>query len=335
MKTSLERLYLLKIPEIQQLFIDSIQNVVDDAQIEEMIEAIENNDIDALYEASGFTPVYLNRFIDSIEDIYETAGTMTVENWPKRLRAVFNIRNEAVERDLKTYSSNFVSNITDEVKDNLRQILAEGEARGYNPRKTALDIVGRVNSSTMKREGGILGLSSNQTKWVINARRYLENLDKRYFDLTLRDKRFDSIVKKAIENGKKLTNSDIERLITAYEKKALKWRADAIARTEVMQSINRAEYASLAQNIENGKIKKEAVTKWWSDTHDSRTRLSHVALGLKYNEDNQIPFDEPFVTNTGSKLMYPGDTSLGADLREIIHCRCKAEYNVDFLAEFS
>ena len=342
MATTLEQLYALKIPAVRDLFINAMQDVVDEATLEEMIEAIENNDLETLYQASGFTPVVLNKVIDEIETIYGEAASLTLSEWPKRIktlygykRPLFNIRNERVEQDLKKYSSDFVTNITDTVKENLRTTLQEGLARGDNPRQTALNIVGRVNSSTKKREGGIIGLSTNQLRWSNSARRYLENLDEKYFELGLRDKRFDSIVKKAIADGKKLKKEDVDRLVSAYNKKALKYRGDAIARTETMQSINRAEWAAISQNIEEGLIKPEQVRKWWDDTADGRTRLSHIDLGKRYNKKNTIAFDEPFVTSTGSKLLYPGDTSLGANPRETIHCRCKAQYNVDFVKEFT
>ena len=110
----------------------------------------------------------------------------------------------------------------------------------------------------------------------------------------------------------------------------MKYRADAIARTETMQAINRAERAAIAQNIEEGLITADMVTKWWSDTGDERTRISHVNLGNRYKKENAIGFDEPFETMNGSKLLYPGDTSLGADLHEIIHCRCKCQYYIEF-----
>lgn len=334
MATTLEQLYLLQIPEVQNIFISAMENIVDRAVIEDMVEAIENNDIEALYQASGFTPALLNPIIKKIEEIYEQTASITVGSWPKRLNAVFNIRNERVENDLRDFSSNFITNITDEAKEVIRFELSEGMARGVNPRETALNIVGRVNPVTKKREGGVIGLSSNQVKWVANARKYLENLDEKYFTLGLRDKRFDSIVRKAIESGKKLTKDEISKLITAYEKKALKYRGDAIARTETMQAINRGEYVSIRQGIEEGYIKENQVRKWWDDTGDGRTRLTHVGLGNKYSKKNMIGFNEPFVSASGSQLLYPGDKSLGASLREIIHCRCKAQYKIDFLAEY-
>ena len=337
MATTFEKFYALQIPEVRDLFIEAMRDVSDDANIEEMIKAIETNDIDRLVQASGYNVVVLNKIIDKIEDIYERTGNMMVDGWPKLRNAfglvtpVFNIRNSAVERELSEFSSRFVKEISDEMRKSIQETLTDGMMRGINPRETAINIVGRYNLVTHKRIGGTIGLASNQVKWVNNARRYLENLDERYFSLGLRDKRFDSIVKKAIAEGKKLTKEKVSQLITAYESKALKYRADAIARTETIQAINRAERAAIAQNIQEGLISADLVTKWWSNSADERVRLSHVELGRRYNKENQIGFDEPFETMTGSKLLYPGDTSLGADASEIIHCRCKCMYRVDFV----
>lgn len=337
MRTTLEKFYALQIPEVRELFIQAIQDISDNANIQEMEDAIEANDMDKLVQASGYNAVYLNKVIDKIEDIYERSGNMFVDGWPRLrnglglVKPVFNIRNEMAENELKNYSSQFITNITDEMRESIRETLTDGMARGINPRETALNIVGRKNLSTGKRIGGTIGLAVNQTKWINNARRYLQNLDERYFDLSLRDKRFDSIVRKAIADKKPLSKEKISQLITAYESKALKYRADAIARTETMQAINRAEYTAIMENIEEGLITKDMVTKYWSNSGDERVRLSHVNLGAKYNKQNAIGFDEPFETFTGSKLLYPGDTSLGANLREIIHCRCKCEYDIDFI----
>ena len=337
MATTFEKFYALQIPEVRDLFIEAMRDVSDNANIDEMIKAIETNDIDRLVQASGYNVVVLNKIIDKIEDIYERTGNMMVDGWPKLRNAfglvtpVFNVRNSAVERELSEFSSRFVKEITDEMRKSIQETLTDGMMRGINPRETAINIVGRYNPVTHKRIGGTIGLASNQVKWVNNARRYLENLDERYFSLGLRDKRFDSIVKKAIAEGKKLTKEKVSQLITAYESKALKYRADAIARTETIQAINRAERAAIAQQIEEGLITADLVTKWWSNSADERVRLSHVELGRRYNKENQIGFDEPFETMTGSKLLYPGDTSLGADASEIIHCRCKCMYRVDFV----
>ncbi len=340
MADKLDRLYLLKVPEVQEAFLEAISNIVDRAVINEMITAINNDDIETLYRVSGITPAVFDKLLNKIEEVYASAGASIVNDWPKTIKTasgvfmpVFNMRNLTVEKQLSDYSSAFITNITKEMKENIQLVLREGVQRGENPRSTALNIVGRIDPSTHKRIGGIIGLSSNQANWVLNVRKYLETLDERYLTMGLRDKRFDKVFKRAVAEKKPLTKETIERFITAYEQKALKYRADMIAQTETIAAINRAEADAINQGIEEGLITKDMVRKWWDDTGDGRTRHSHLLMGKKYSRDKAIPIDEPFVFPNGEKCMYPGDTSLGANPREIINCRCKVQYEIDFLAE--
>lgn len=340
MPDKLDKLYLLKVPEIQKAFLDAVGSIVDRAVINEMVNAIENNDLETLYRVSGISEGVFNSLLTEIEGVYTSAGTETVSKWPKVVKTafgvflpVFNVRNPTIERQLAQYSSDFITNMTNEMKESVRLILTDGVARGENPRATALNIVGRIDPVTKKRVGGVIGLSKNQTNWVINVRKYLTNLDERYLTMGLRDKRFDSVFKKAIMERKPLTEETIVRMLTAYEQKAVRYRGEMIARTETIEAINRAESDAIHQAIDEGLITKNMVRKWWDDTGDGRTRPSHLYMGRTYNRENPIPIDEPFVFQSGEKCMYPGDTSLGLSPKEVINCRCKVQYEIDFLAE--
>ena len=334
---SIDKLYNLKVPEIQELFLEAMRNVVDRATLSEMIKAIESNNVDALFRASGFTPDILNDVLDKIEEVYKESAFLTVSELPSKIktekgnfRPVFNMRNPAVEKELLNFSSFFIMNISNEVRDNVKKSLEQGMIKGDNPKKTALNIVGRINPVTRKREGGIIGLTNNQTNWVIRAERYLEQKDNRYFKMGLRDKRFDTTVAKAFKSDKALTQDIKSKLLTAYKNKTLKYRAETISRTETMQAINRGAFASISQNINEGLIKEKQVKKWWDSTRDGRTRITHLLFGQKYTRKKGISLNEPFVLPTGIRLLYPGDSSLGADASEIINCRCVVRFKVSF-----
>lgn len=329
-----EKLYALNIPEVRRVFLEAIADIVDSAVLSEIEKAVESNDIEGVLKACGYNQAVFNRILDALDRVYQKSAEQTVNEWPKRIgfvRPVFNMRTQRVTEDLQTFSSSFISRIDAEIRENVRNVLADGLSRGVNPKTTALELVGRYDPTTKKRVGGFIGLSQNQTSWVLNARNYLETLDSRYLKLGLRDKRFDKLVVKAIAEKKPLSKSDIEKMITAYKSKCLKYRADTIARTETIQSINRGKTAAISQGIDEGLFRKDQVTKWWDDTGDGRTRKSHRHLGTKYGRKNAIPFDEAFITLSGDSLRFPGDFALGADASEIIHCRCGVQYHVDFV----
>ena len=78
MTTTFEQLYTLKIPEVRKLFLEAMAQIVNRAVVEEMAKAIDENDLEALYEASGFTPAVLNGIITKINEVYEDTANITV-----------------------------------------------------------------------------------------------------------------------------------------------------------------------------------------------------------------------------------------------------------------
>ena len=335
--SSLDQLILLAIPEIQKIFLEVMQDVVDRAQLNEMVAAIEANDPERLFRATGFSSAALNPILDAVEKIYMDGGQTTAAAFPKKIQTPtgvaifrFDMRNPRVEQDLREKSSRLVSMLTEEARQNVREILEQGMIAGENPRATALNIIGRVDPVTKKRVGGVIGLTNNQTRWVENTGRYLRTLDSKYFNLKLRDKRFDSIVKKAIESGQGLSEKDVGRIVTAFKNRALRYRAETISRTETIQSINRAEMLAALQLVDEGIIPRTAIVKEWDDAGDGRVRASHRALAAKYDKGKGIGIDEPFVTLSGARLMVPGDSSLGAGADEIANCRCRVRVRIDY-----
>src|SRR5205814_64369 len=96
--------------------------------------------------------------------------------------------------------------------------LSAGLQAGANPRTTALDLVGRIASSTGQREGGIIGLTSSQEEWVRAYRSDLES-DNPALALSraLRDKRFDRTVLKAAKNNEPLPSALVDKMVTSYK----------------------------------------------------------------------------------------------------------------------
>jgi len=218
-----------------------------------------------------------------------------------------------------------VTNIVDEQLDLLRDTIGRQIAAGVNPRKAAIEIAGQVVNG--QRQGGYIGLSRPQAEYLANARRELAELDTAYFGRTLRDKRFDPLVRRAIKDGKPLAAADLDRIAARSSDKLLKQRADTIARTESITALRAGRREGIQQGIDAGAIAPDAVKRRWDATLDSRTRPDHVAAhGQEVDGMNT-----PFVLSDGSRMLYPGDTSLGASAAQTILCRCYDEYIIDWL----
>ena len=88
-----------------------------------------------------------------------------------------------------------------------------------------------------------------------------------------------------------------------------KWQCRRIAQTEAM--IGMAEAANdAAQTL------SIPFTKEWCISGLGNTRASH-----ELTDGVMVDQDEPFAL-PGGMMMYPHDTSLGADAGEIINCAC-------------
>lgn len=86
-----------------------------------------------------------------------------------------------------------------------------------------------------------------------------------------------------------------------------------IARTETTRVVNSAKMDVGAEGQRLG----FDMWKRWVATTDGRVREDHLAMN-----GVEVPQDEPFVLPDGSKMMFPGDISLGADVSQVVNCRC-------------
>jgi hypothetical protein len=241
------------------------------------------------------------------------------------------VRNSRAEAWLRDRSSSLVTRLSEDARVNVRNVLRDGMERGVNPRNVALDMVGRIGPNG-KRVGGVIGLNQQQERWVRSARTKLEQLDASYFQMELRDKRFDNTVTRAIRDDKPLPAETIDRLITRYKDNALRYRGEMIARTEAIQSLNRSEWEATKQAVDLGAVDDSAVTRHWDSAGDSRVRWSHRSMDHKYDKDG-VGLDEPFVSPSGARMMFPGDVSLGAGADEVVACRCRVRTRIDWLAQ--
>lgn len=321
-------------PRIRNAFLVAIQDIVDEALLIELITAIQNNDAERAFAVLNMSDASLRPLVVQLEAAFEAGGVYTGKTFPKYLnttngRAVFrfDVRNERAEKWLREHSSSLITGIQDDARTIVRNALTDGMERGLNPRNVALDIVGRV-ATDGSRMGGAIGLTPNQDGWVRSARNKLQRLDESYFTLELRDKRFDPTVAKAIREGRALDSDTIEKLITRYKSNALKYRGEMIGRTEAIQSLNQAEYEATRQAVDSGATSESAVKREWDSAGDKRVRPTHVKMN-----GQRVGMLEPFVSPSGARMMFPGDTSLGAPASEVVACRCRVRTVIDWAAD--
>jgi len=320
---------------IRQAFLEAIEQIKSDIVLRIIIEFLERGDVfgavDAMQIEAGSFPGLERAF----QQAYFGGGQATVDNFPlvkgpdgNRVVFRFGVRNPAGEAFLREHSSTMVTRIAEDQREAIRQHLTTGLEAGRNPRQTALDVVGRVNRATNRREGGIIGLTAPQERYVTAARAELLSTDPKdltaYLERSRRDKRFDRTVRKAIKEGKSVDAAMVDKIVGRYSDRLLDLRGEMLARTETLTALNKARDDAIRQQIAEGKIDAQDIQKIWRSAHDARVRLTHAVLDGK-----TAPMDGVFHSPSGAVLMHPGDPK--APALETVGCRCVLEYRVDWI----
>lgn len=324
-------------PAIRKAFMDAIAQMVSAVQIGLLEDAIRAGDIQRAWAVLQIGPAYFARMDRVISEAHWQAGSSALAALPKltdpasgqRVVVGFNGRHpraEAWSRDRAGNLIEGIDGIVPDMKQGVRAFIEAGVEQGQGPAKVARDIVGRVSRLTGKREGGILGLNSQQVDWVIKARAELNDPAKmaNYLTRTRRDARFDKIVRAAMQAGKPVSQADAERIIGRYNDRLLQLRGETIARTESITAMRAGKHEAYQQLVESGKVRADQIIRTWRATNDNRTRLDHAEMGSK-----SIRGMGPWTMPDGSLVNYPGDQSMGASARETINCRCMTEYQID------
>ena len=135
----------------------------------------------------------------------------------------------------------------------------------------------------------------------------------------------DNITQTTKDHIRTILQSSIERNLTLEQTRAeiqatgvSEARARVIARTETVRAAN-------AGAMVNANEKGYVLQKKWFAVMDNRTRHDHETL-----DGQTVSKDEPFKVKDKNEItqqmMFPGDTSLGADPAQTINCRCSMQF---------
>lgn len=323
-------------PGLRSAFLAAVAELTSEAEVGRVTSHIEHGDVAAAIAALHIDPAAFSAVESQIAAAFERGGRETVAAFPRlvdgagaRVVVRFNMRNPRADAWLSNHSGMLIRQITDDQLAGVRVAMQAGLEAGRNPRSIALDIVGRMNRVTGRREGGLVGLTSSQMEAVARARAELLSGDKAmmqsYLGRARRDRRFDRQVMAAIREGRAVPADIAGRMVGRYADRLLLLRGETIARTEVLASLHQAQDEAFRQAVDTGVITQEQVRRAWHTAGDQRVRDSHRGM-----HGNSVGLNEPFISPSGARLMYPCDPAGPAS--ETINCRCWVENRIDFLA---
>lgn len=323
-------------PQVQKAFLEAFDDIRSPARLTALEAAIERADVQGVLGALNLRDEFFAPLDRQIEQAFFQGGAYQLAGLPKKpstlggpLVVRFDHRNPRAERWVRLRTTTLIREIVEDQRIAIAQVIERGIAEGRNPRGVALDLVGRVDRGSNRRTGGLVGLTSRQMGYVEATRAELRDPDlmRAYFKRSLRDKRFDRTVAKALREGRPVSEADILKISGRYSDRLLFHRGETIARTETIQALNAGRDEAIEQLIESGEMPRQAVKHKWSATLDGRTRHLHRTM-----HGQEVVQGQPFTSPTGAQLLFPGDTSLGAGGQDTINCRCYAQVSVDWLS---
>jgi hypothetical protein len=327
-------------PRVALAFRDAIEQIKSSIVLKTIVDRLERGDIAGAVSAVQFEPEAFAALEMSLREAFNAGGINMVQSLPSlvapdgtRVLFQFGVRNLEAERLIREQSSTLVTNITEDQRQAIRSAFEAGLAAGKNPTATALDVIGRVNRITGRREGGFIGLTSRQIEFIARARANLLAGDidgmKAYFTLKTRDRRFDRTVAKAIREGKPVPADMVAKIVARLNDRNLQLRGETIGLEETKRALFSVRDNAIRQQIEAGKITAQEVTKHWKHSGSEHPRMQHIEMAAWYKAEG-VPIDQPFIARDGTALMFPHDPS--APARHTLGCKCRMEYEIDYAA---
>lgn len=298
----LDKLVAAMEPKFRARFLAVVATIKDQMSLEQIAKLLQAGLID---EALVTAEVAALRMSSTFTEAFIISGDATAVVLGDALNIIveFDHLNRGALDVMTRNKLRLVEGFMEEQKAATREALIDGIQRGLNPIEQARNFRDSI------------GLTQYQQQIVNNYRRQLEALDRDLFDRALRDKRFDSTVRRAIENGTPLSQAQINHMVQRYTDKWVKYRSEVIARTESLRSVHAGNNEMYRQAVERGDLDGNDLVRTWDTSGRANVRDSHRAM-----HGQQRKMGELFLSGNGNALEYPGDDRAPAS--DTAQCVC-------------
>ncbi|MCZ0964305.1 hypothetical protein [Paracoccus benzoatiresistens] len=152
-------------PALRDAFLQAIDQITNAVRLQQLEVLIRAGDIEGAVEALRLEQGFFGPLYEAQRDTFMTGGPLTVSGL--RIRDPydgskfvfsFNGRHDRAEQWIREQSSRLITEVIEDQKEQARIVIREAAEVGEHPRDTARAIVGKVDTATGKRGGGILGL---------------------------------------------------------------------------------------------------------------------------------------------------------------------------------
>lgn len=289
-------------PKIRRAFLNAVRNVKSSINISTLANLLEQGLLDEALQLINSIPISVST---AISFGFVASGTDTAI-------LLTDVLNQTVQFDQFTQrATNLMQNtrlrLVQEFNAEQRratiEALTQGIQRGANPREQA-----RIFRDS-------IGLTNYQNQVVDNYRRSLENGSRDALNRQLRDRRFDRTVLRSVNGDEPLTATQINRMVDRYRERYLSYRSEVIARTESLRVVHQGVDEMYQQAFEQNILNPDDLVREWITSQRSNVRDSHNGM-----HGQKRPVNEPFISDHGAILRYPGDEL--APAAETVQCVC-------------
>lgn len=286
-------------PDLRQALLDAFDGIRNDIDVSALRDAVERGDVGAVEDILEGDERWFSPYALAATTIFLRYGAAFAPTVETKLR--FNAINAMPA--LQEIIAQNVNRMTEETRQMARDMIVQG--------------LGRRETARRIRES--IGLSVPQAGYVESMRRRLESNDPAELrDIlkgqTLRDKRFDATIKRAIRTGEAIPPAQIQKMTDAYTRKLIRKRAEDMAQAEAMQYAEASKFEAAKQA--GGEIEKT----WRHSRIWLRARPDHVMM----NGEKVIGIEMPFIMPDGTAMQHAHDPAGGA--KHNASCRCRTRY---------
>ncbi len=265
----------------------------------DLARLIDAGDVDAVVDAILNRPAAAQA-LQGLRNAYAEALVVLQRLAARDVATVFRVSlvpkalDPALIAAVQRFDQGAFRNIVTDLRAGLREAVADGIGKGLGPRQVAVALKGPMTPA---------GLTAYDFKIIRSFRARLEAGEFREaLQRTLRDKRFDAVLKR-LQQGGALTPDQVDKMVAAYQRKLIAWRAETFARTASLQAANESAALGWRTAIDAGTVRASEVRRYWVVARDER--LCERCAPIPDLNPDGVGLDEPFKTPDDGFVMAP------------------------------
>ena len=274
-----------------------VEAVQGSVTLKELADLLETRGVDAVADRLLSDPALFSPLTEVMHVGLLATTQHVLSGMPKQFVVSFDAYNPKAVEVMRTEGGRLVQQVSQGIKDMVREVSTQGLVLGDNPRTTARIIRGSI------------GLTASQRQAVANYRKLLTNGDPAALERALRDKRFDKTVRAWLDGVRTVDPAKVDDMVARYEARYLKYRAETIARNEAMAALTKGNRLAWDAVFDAGKADRNRMRRFWHVARDERA--CDYCKPIPRANLKGVGFDEPF------------QTPLGPRMDPLIHVQCR------------